>query len=103
MDGDTAIVDEVSNAYQLWLMTSESSCPNHLSELDRFRNTKKTKDAWGSELKLECDGKSDSGLFVVISAGPDSRFGTFDDIRSDRFDSTLIDKSDGQSSAQEAE
>ena len=36
-------------------------------------------DPWDTEYKLEVKGKK----FVVISAGPDTQFGTEDDIRSD--------------------
>lgn len=39
-------------------------------------------DPWDTEYKLEVKGKK----FVVISAGPDTQFGTEDDIRSDKIE-----------------
>lgn len=39
-------------------------------------------DPWDTDYKLEVKGKK----FVVISAGPDTQFGTEDDIRSDKIE-----------------
>ena len=41
-------------------------------------------DPWDTDYKLETKGKR----FVVISAGPDTQFGTDDDIRSDKIEKT---------------
>ena len=41
-------------------------------------------DPWDTEYKLEVKGKK----FVVISAGPDTEFGTEDDIRSDKIETS---------------
>ncbi len=41
-------------------------------------------DPWDTEYKIEVKGKR----FVVISAGPDTEFGTEDDIRSDKIEKT---------------
>lgn len=40
-------------------------------------------DPWDTDFKIEVKGKR----FVIISAGPDTEFGTEDDIRSDKIDS----------------
>jgi len=39
-------------------------------------------DPWDTEFKIEVKGKK----FVIISAGPDTEFGTEDDIRSDKIE-----------------
>ena len=41
-------------------------------------------DPWDTEFKIEVKGKK----FVIISAGPDTEFGTEDDIRSDKIEKT---------------
>ena len=41
-------------------------------------------DPWDTEFKIETKGKK----FVIISAGPDTEFGTEDDIRSDKIEKT---------------
>ena len=75
----------VQEAYPYWSMDTGKSCPNGLSEFDKYRNTSRTKDAWGRELVMLCgdDAPPASFLeFAVLSAGQDGLFGTSDDIKS---------------------
>jgi len=37
-------------------------------------------DSWGNNFRYSCPGKKNPGSFDVISAGPDGKFGTADDI-----------------------
>lgn len=74
----------VQEAYPYWSMDTGKACPNGLSELDEYRNTSSTKDAWGRELVMLCGDDAPPSIFefAVLSAGQDGRFGTRDDIKS---------------------
>ena len=76
------IADE---AFPMWSVDQGRNCPRALSELNKYRNSKSTADGWGTEIRMLC--KSDvpraaAHGFAVLSAGPDRKFGTSDDIRS---------------------
>jgi hypothetical protein len=67
--------------YPQWLLDHPARvCPTSLLELAPERDWRDFVDPWGTPLKFACR----AGSFVVRSAGEDARFGTADDIRSDR-------------------
>jgi hypothetical protein len=75
----------VFDVYPYWAARHPlSSCPRSLSELDA-RET--TYDAYGTPLYFACGPlmvpNAATGM-LVISAGDDGKFGTGDDVRSDR-------------------
>lgn len=73
------------DAYAQWSLANlPEACPESLSDLEKYRNSKSTKDEWGNELIMLCDAtaSTQSPFFIVISKGPDGRLDTDDDIRS---------------------
>jgi hypothetical protein len=75
-------------AYAQWSQSTGLACPAHLAQLTTYMNNKDTKDPWGTEYVMGCGARvgPDHGPgIVVVSAGPDLRFGTGDDIGSDRW------------------
>lgn len=79
------ITQIAGEAYGLWSSDNEEACPSSLADLEKYRNTKKTKDAWGSELIMLCGDEAPEGAplgFAVISKGADKKQGTEDDIKS---------------------
>lgn len=79
------VVNQIAHeAYALWDLATGEACPEHLSDLENYRNSKNTKDGWGNELVMVCGEvrSDDIPFFVVISKGPDGRLWTEDDIRS---------------------
>ncbi len=79
-------VEQIANeAYPLWNTETGEACPSSLDDLARYRNTKKTKDGWGSELIMFCGDNAPEGAvlgFGVLSKGPDKKQGTKDDVKS---------------------
>jgi prepilin-type N-terminal cleavage/methylation domain-containing protein len=79
-------VEQIANeAYPLWNNDSGEACPNSLDDLAKYRNQKKTKDGWGSELIMLCGDNAPEGAvlgFGVLSKGPDKKQGTEDDVKS---------------------
>lgn len=59
-------------------------CPADLAELDEWMSTEDARDPWGREYRGACRYVRGAWALVVSSAGPDGRFGTADDIRSER-------------------
>jgi hypothetical protein len=59
-------------------------CPLDLRELVEVRNIdeRDRTDPWGQNVLLVCAVASDGPIPVVLSAGPDRKFGTFDDVSS---------------------
>ena len=55
-----------------------------LSDLEKYRNPKDTRDVWGKEVVMLCGDNAPEGapFFAVFSKGPDGKAGTEDDIRS---------------------
>ena len=61
------------------------SCPNGLSDLNEYMNSTETKDPWGNGYKMFCGGALPAGVkrgIAVMSAGPDGKESTSDDIKS---------------------
>jgi hypothetical protein len=75
-------------AYTQWSMRTGRHCPSDLVDLNAYMNNQDTEDPWGREYRMRCRpptlARRASGI-VVVSAGPDRRFGTDDDISSDRW------------------
>lgn len=83
VDTTKIMLDQISNARDLWSRTAEDVCPSSLKDLERYRNTKKTKDSWGQEIVMICGDTAPEGVeFGVLSKGPDKKQGTSDDIKS---------------------
>jgi hypothetical protein len=74
-------------AYPAWVATHHAMCPSSLRELDAYMDNKDIQDPYGTTYFFACGPllvpNATSGI-IVISAGEDGRFGTADDIRSDR-------------------
>jgi hypothetical protein len=74
-------------AYPQWRSTHHALCPQSLDELNEFMNNKDIKDPWGTPYYFACGPlavpHNATGIWVM-SAGEDGRFGTADDVRSDR-------------------
>jgi len=64
-------------------LETNNDCPQHLNELfeARFLN-KPPLDPWGQPFHLVCPGRHDPEGADVVSAGPDRRLGTVDDVAS---------------------
>ena len=75
-------IQEVLAAVESYCSRGEE-CPMDLGVLvgpsNYFKSTDKVTDPWGTRYRVE---KQDGFGFVIISAGPDKRFGTSDDITS---------------------
>ena len=73
----------IKAAYDQWVTTADSvRCPDSIDVLDRdlgLRPGERLRDMWGTPYALR--GK-DPDAVAVVSAGPDRRFGTADDISS---------------------
>ena len=79
------ITQIAGEAYGLWSSETGEACPSSLADLDKYRNTKSTKDGWGSELIMLCGDDAPDGAplgFAVLSKGPDKKQGTEDDVKS---------------------
>jgi hypothetical protein len=69
------------DAFACWaLIHPRGQCPSSVRELSANRGD--VVDVWDRELRLDCVAGSPPTV-VVTSAGPDGRFGTLDDIRSE--------------------
>lgn len=68
-----------NSAYVHWTMATGEVCPDALSDLEKYRNSRSTRDAWGGELLMLCDDGLGEGISLA-SAGPDGAFGSEDDI-----------------------
>ena len=86
-------VDNIKGAVTTWMLTKKKSTPpSDLTVLVKADGDEEPAldggegalvDPWDTDFKIEVKGKK----FVVISAGPDTEFGTEDDIRSDKIES----------------
>ena len=82
-------VDNIKGAVTTWTLNKKKATPpSDLSALGKADGDEEPAldggegalvDPWDSDFKIEVKGKR----FVIISAGPDTEFGTEDDIRSD--------------------
>ena len=83
-------VDNIKGAVTTWMLSQKKSTPpSDLKVLVDASGDEEPAldggegalvDPWDTDFKIEVKGKR----FVVISAGPDTEFGTEDDIRSDK-------------------
>jgi prepilin-type N-terminal cleavage/methylation domain-containing protein len=79
------ITQIAGEAYGLWSSETGEACPNSLADLEKYRNSKSTKDGWGSELIMLCGENAPEGAplgFAVLSKGEDKKQGTKDDVKS---------------------
>ena len=85
-DTTRMIVLKIANeAYTQWTLATNQQCPSSLKDLDKYRNSKDTKDGWGNELIMFCGENAPEGAtngFAVMSKGPDGKQDTEDDIKS---------------------
>ena len=87
-----AVVKDLAfDAYAAWAVQHpDRDCPSSLDELTRYSNhasARDSRDAWGRRFHYACGERtvpSTAHGIWVVSAGEDGRFGTDDDIRSDR-------------------
>ena len=87
-------VDNIKGAVTTWMLShKKSQPPSDLKVLVDANGDEEPAldggegaliDPWDTEFKIETKGKK----FVIISAGPDTEFGTEDDIRSDKIEKT---------------
>ena len=87
-------VDNIKGAVTTWMLSHKKSTPpSDLKVLVDATGDEEPAldggegalvDPWDTDFKIEVKGKK----FVVISAGPDTEFGTEDDIRSDKIEKT---------------
>ena len=77
------VMDYANNAYGAWMLDGGKGCPT-LEQLAKFSNDKKSEDPWGTQLKVDCGGSVPAGQILVVSAGPDKKFGTDDDVKSSK-------------------
>lgn len=72
-------------AHIKWSRWSGTPCPDSVLALERYADGSVDRDGWGNQVKILCgdDVPREAGApFAVVSAGPDGRFGTRDDINS---------------------
>ena len=87
-------VDNIKGAVTTWMLSKKKSTPpSDLTVLVKSDGDEEPAldggegalvDPWDTDFKIEVKGKK----FVIISAGPDTEFGTEDDIRSDKIEKT---------------
>ena len=87
-------VDNIKGTVTTWMLNKKKSTPpSDLSVLVKADGDEEPAldggegalvDPWDTDYKIEVKGKR----FVIISAGPDTEFGTEDDIRSDKIEKT---------------
>ena len=86
--GDTtkmAVKQIAFDAYTQWSLANiNKQCPDSLADLEKYRNSKSTKDGWGNEFVIFCGDNTPAGdgKFAILSKGPDGKQGTDDDIKS---------------------
>ena len=81
------VMKYVYEAYPEWHNVTKLECPQSLERLDGLMNGGRSIDPWGNPYHFACGllaVPAGAGPIWVISAGEDGRFGTADDIRSDR-------------------
>ncbi len=73
------------DAYTQWSLSNPAKqCPSSLKDLEKYRNSKSTKDGWGNEFVMFCGDNTPAGdgKFAILSMGPDGKQGTEDDVKS---------------------
>ena len=74
-----------NEAFTAWSMAHpQVMCPERLADLDEYMNAQDVNDAWGNPIKLFCGANLPPGArhIALLSAGPDGKEGTADDLRS---------------------
>lgn len=74
-----------NEAYPQWSSQHpDKSCPEKLSDLNEYMNSKDDKDSWGHPLKMLCGSNMPAGVkgLGVMSVGEDGKEGTEDDLKS---------------------
>ena len=72
-------------AFTAWSMAHpQAMCPERLADLADYANGRDTNDAWGTPIKMMCGASLPPGAhhIALVSAGPDGKEGTDDDIQS---------------------
>lgn len=79
------LVDKFAfQAYTQWNVETGDQCPNSLDDIAKYISKKNAKDPYRTPMQMVCgpDAPEDAQGFGVISAGPDKKHGTEDDIKS---------------------
>lgn len=79
------LVDKVANeGFIKWEMNSDEACPSSLDEIAKHIGKKEAKDPYNKPMKMVCgdEAPEEANGFGVISAGPDKKMDTKDDIKS---------------------
>lgn len=74
-----------NQAFPAWSMAHpQAMCPDRLADLDDYMNEHDTSDAWGNPIKFLCGANLPPGArhIALLSAGPDGKEGTDDDLKS---------------------
>jgi prepilin-type N-terminal cleavage/methylation domain-containing protein len=72
-------------AYPSWSAAHpDKACPEKLADLNEYMNSDDSNDSWGKPLKMLCGSSLPPGAkgIAIISAGPDNKEGTEDDLKS---------------------
>jgi general secretion pathway protein G len=72
-------------AYPSWSAAHpDKACPEKLADLNEYMNSEDSNDSWGKPLKMLCGANLPAGAhgIAMISAGPDNKEGTEDDLKS---------------------
>ncbi len=80
-----AVHKYADEAFVQWSMQhSDKGCPDQLSDLNEYMNSKDVKDPWGHPYKMMCGQTLPPGAqhIAVMSDGEDGKEGTDDDIKS---------------------
>lgn len=79
------LVDKFAGqGYVQWQLQSGENCPNSLDDVAKYVGKKDAKDPYKTPMQMVCgeDAPEDANGFGVVSAGPDKKHGTSDDIKS---------------------
>jgi general secretion pathway protein G len=74
-----------NEAYPSWSMAHpDKGCPDKLSDLNEYMDSKDANDTWGHPLKMLCGSNLPAGAhgLAVLSVGEDNKEGTEDDLKS---------------------
>jgi prepilin-type N-terminal cleavage/methylation domain-containing protein len=74
-----------NQAFTAWAMAHpQAMCPDKLADLAEYASGRDVKDAWGTPIKMMCGAALPPGAphIALISAGPDGKEGTDDDLTS---------------------
>ena len=74
-----------NEAFPSWSMAHpDKACPEKLTDLNEYMDSKDANDAWGRPLKMMCGPSLPAGAkgLAVMSIGEDGKEGTDDDLKS---------------------